>query len=30
MKHVPKKAHEKFTGHRQRMATVKITDIIGG
>jgi len=30
MKHVPKKAHEKLTGHRQRMATVKITDIIGG
>jgi large subunit ribosomal protein L21 len=30
MKHVPKKAHEKLTGHRQRAATVRITDIIGG
>lgn len=30
MKHVPKKAHEKLTGHRQRVATVRITDIIGG
>lgn len=30
MKHVPKKAHEKITGHRQRYVKAVIKDIIGG
>jgi len=30
LKHVPKKAHEKLTGHRQICTTLKIKEIIGG
>lgn len=30
MKHVPKKAHEKMTGHRQHFTELKIKDIVGG
>lgn len=30
MKHVPKKAHEKMTGHRQHFTMLKIKEIVGG
>lgn len=30
MKHVPKKAHEKLTGHRQPFTTLRVKEIIGG